>query len=404
MREDHKMIVNDFIRIKDETTQRMAAQILTYMKQGEKIVVPVTSKKTGQFIHDELKKAGVKNVRFYHGENDLIEDIKTTEEGQTIHTTHGQNKKIEFANVAHHWAKADCLIFTSTIVAGVDFPEQRFDRLIGALCPRTTSPSYFIQQLMRVRKFNKKEHFVYITNDQGKSSIITPLGAFAKATDTHSTVIEMCNTKLQLRHVLDSKNSVISTYQQDYAIDAIKQIGFKVEFEGVKTAEASTKFLESTFNELAVWEFIERFGYDSDFLEQLQKRTTDETDAKFIKPEMEGADLYLKTQIHFRLLGIGLKTKEHTVQFAKLNKDEQVYHIMHFENAKLVRHMFRGFPSKDQIIGNEFQRIYDQNIDHVDRMLEISRATGNGSEYWKNIREKLVENLLGAYFYKWAVD
>lgn len=95
----------------------------------------------------------MEGVRFYHGENDIIENVEIKEEdaknGQkktvTTHMTHGKNKKIEFSNVSKHWGMINCLIYTSTIVAGVDFPEERFDRLIGALCPRTTSPSYFIQ-------------------------------------------------------------------------------------------------------------------------------------------------------------------------------------------------------------------------------------------------------------------
>lgn len=47
MRKGHKMIVNDFIRAKEETTQRMASQILSFLERGEKLVVPVTSKKAG---------------------------------------------------------------------------------------------------------------------------------------------------------------------------------------------------------------------------------------------------------------------------------------------------------------------------------------------------------------------
>lgn len=206
---------------------------------------------------------------------------------------------------------------------------------------------------MRVRQFRKTEHYVYITNDQGKSSIITPIGAFNKSTIGSAKVVEMCNQKLQLRHYLDSKNSIISTFQQDYVIDAIKQIGFSVEFEGVQSENVESKALESTLNVLSVRSNIEKFGYDSEFLAEL-KMKCDETNEKFIKPEMKDADFYLKTQIHFRLLGLGIKTSEQVDKFKILSIDRQVYHIMHFEDARLVRQMFDGFPSKELLIGDGF--------------------------------------------------
>lgn len=377
LRNGHKMIVNDFIKVNNETTKRMAEQILGFVQNGEKIVVPVTSKKAGQFIYEELKKANVQNVRFYHGENDIIEEVKTVDGKVVEHVTHGKNKKIEFSDVSKHWGNVDVLIFTSTIVAGVDYSGERFDRLVGALCPRTSSPNYFVQQLMRVRRFSKKEHFIYITNDAGKLSQKTPLQAFTAATAPGSRIVEMFNQKLQMRHFLNSKNSVISTFQQNYTIDAIKHIGFVVEFEGVAAPKkVKTEDLESTINALSVQHHIEEFKYDFEFLESLAKRQTDEVDQKFIPEKMEGGDLYVKGQIHFRLLAIGIKTPEQLGLFANLGIERQVHHIMHYEDAKLVRQMFKGYPTLANLLENGFVTTYEHALSRADSELEKAKETG----------------------------
>lgn len=87
-------------------------------------------------IYENLKKEF--NIYYYHGD-----DLKTEEvEGEILY--HREIKKSHFQDVAKHWSKSDMLLYTGTLVAGVDFSMSHFDKAIHVFCPRGTAANYFV--------------------------------------------------------------------------------------------------------------------------------------------------------------------------------------------------------------------------------------------------------------------
>ena len=117
------------------------------LNQGLKIVCMITSsnlaKAVAKVVHDSGKSVGL-----YHG-IDLEEDSE--------HGTMHQKKKEELNMVSEHW-RVDCLIYTSTITAGVNFSETHFDTFVHVYVANTCDALSFVQGCFRVRQLAIQNH------------------------------------------------------------------------------------------------------------------------------------------------------------------------------------------------------------------------------------------------------
>ena len=123
-----------------ETCERVVSDILKFVEWGEKVVVPISSVTLHNAIHDKLiaRNKEIK-IQFYTGEQDRFVD----DDGNK--TTQKLLKDKHFKDVNKHWSNCDVLMFTNTLVAGVDFNVNGvFDRFIGVYCWMTSTPNYFV--------------------------------------------------------------------------------------------------------------------------------------------------------------------------------------------------------------------------------------------------------------------
>jgi len=86
-------------------------------------------------LHDKIKKA-VRNVKakLYNA------------------TCNDKEKEKDIKDIINSWSKADCVITTPTIEAGVSFDKEHFDRIYGVLSDGSCTQTAFFQMMGRVRK------------------------------------------------------------------------------------------------------------------------------------------------------------------------------------------------------------------------------------------------------------
>jgi len=87
--------------------------------------------------------------------NDLRDFIISVKKDLNILVYTGSSSdylKNELKNVLENWQKADVLIYSPTIEAGVNFDIPHFNKIYGLICDKSTTPRAFLQMLARVRK------------------------------------------------------------------------------------------------------------------------------------------------------------------------------------------------------------------------------------------------------------
>ena len=107
--------------------------VMSKLNQGIKIVCMITSSNLAKAVAKTVQDSG-KSVALYHG-IDLEEDSE--------HGTMHQKKKDELNSVSDYWT-VDCLIYTSTITAGVNFSESHFDSFIHVYVANTCDALSFV--------------------------------------------------------------------------------------------------------------------------------------------------------------------------------------------------------------------------------------------------------------------
>ena len=65
--------------------------------------------------------------------------------------------KMELDNVNNVWVKADILIYSPTVEAGVNFDIPHFNKVFGILSNNSTSQRSFLQMMNRIRKTTDNE-------------------------------------------------------------------------------------------------------------------------------------------------------------------------------------------------------------------------------------------------------
>lgn len=125
----------------------------------------VSSKNLGKSILKnvlEQKLINKRDIRFYHGDAYAVES--SNEEGETVY--HKDLKDEDFKNVDESWSNAKLLVYTGTLTCGVSYNpselEKHFDTFINVFQKGCGLASQFVQGFARCRKFNQKNHTLYI--------------------------------------------------------------------------------------------------------------------------------------------------------------------------------------------------------------------------------------------------
>lgn len=120
--------------------------ILEQIESNKKIVIVSQSRKKAEDFNKELKNKYPKlNILLY---TSLTNDVD----------------KMKLIDVNNIWIKADVLIYSPTIEAGVNFDIPHFDKIFGILSNESTSQRSFLQMLARVRKTTDNEIIILNSN------------------------------------------------------------------------------------------------------------------------------------------------------------------------------------------------------------------------------------------------
>lgn len=158
------MLINNYTNTKDEQIN-LIKKILNKLEQNLKLVISCTSYELANQIKENINNHfnNSKNVQFYNGHNEDFNELT----GQF----HIEEKQLHFSNT-DIWLNnnVECLIYTGSLVSGVNFDHSHFDQLIAIYNNKCSSPNYFIQSLLRVRKFNLDTHEIYMNCKIGESN------------------------------------------------------------------------------------------------------------------------------------------------------------------------------------------------------------------------------------------
>jgi S-methylmethionine-dependent homocysteine/selenocysteine methylase len=107
------------------------------LKSNKWIVVSCCSYELAKNIKDNVEwLLQNKKIEFYNGHND--------EYNEETKEFHYETKKKHFKNNTH-WNTLDMLIYTGTMISGVNFDECNvFDSFIGIYNVKCSSPNFFI--------------------------------------------------------------------------------------------------------------------------------------------------------------------------------------------------------------------------------------------------------------------
>jgi hypothetical protein len=130
--------------------------VLQLLSKKKRVVVSSSTKsfvdQLSQMVKTEHPKV---RVLTYHSATD-----------KTVMSQHMMNPSIS-------WSKADCLIYSPTISAGVSFEEDHYDELVAYVenSPMTPTVDIVLQQLFRVRKLTEGQMTLYIQDQESSQPL-----------------------------------------------------------------------------------------------------------------------------------------------------------------------------------------------------------------------------------------
>ena len=306
---------------------------------------------------------------------------KYTEEGYNVVCHNGIEKNTKtLKNYKEEWNKADLLIYSPTIEAGVDFDMKHFDNCYGYMSEGSTCARAFSQMLHRVRQFDSDEILIYIGN-----------------------MFYSENCILYTPEMLE--NRLFEGYNTSEGLGNIQKYN--------KCEELNTQhYLLNDFVSI-----IGRKGYDWEILKEEKKEKADKydyitrkqgiTDAKILVDENDNLD----RQQYDRLIQIqkdGELTEDETYildkYFMSLNFNIDIHQI----NGEFVEELFRKeyiidnyntYLKVDYSNGEKLEKSYDNDLlgDKVEKINKIfswfKDEEGNKVDYLSNdvLRENFTE-------------
>ena len=117
-------------------TDHLIKCFIDKLKAGKNIVGHVNSKNILEQIEEAVKRDPELNhikVVTYHGDNFAVEEIEKIddEEIKTTKEYHFERKRRDLLNVNETWSKANLVLFTGTLTAGIDMSLPHFHENIS---------------------------------------------------------------------------------------------------------------------------------------------------------------------------------------------------------------------------------------------------------------------------------
>lgn len=125
--------------------------------------------------------------------------------------------KMELEYVNKEWIKADVLIYSPTVEAGVNFDVIHFDKIFGILSNGSTSQRSFLQMLSRVRKLTDNE--IIILND--KQFTIRNIKNYVTYEDAQQQMKEMNSFKMVTEYKTINNKRVKTINYDNYTTNFI---------------------------------------------------------------------------------------------------------------------------------------------------------------------------------------
>lgn len=131
------------------------------------------------FVESRLSTVALALKNLYEGKNVVIvtNSIKVSDELYDFITTKigdikigiynsrtAESKKAKhFADVNHHWAKYQCMIYTPTVTSGVNFTVPHFDIMIGIFTAGSCNVETCKQMMGRIRELRENNIYIHVT-------------------------------------------------------------------------------------------------------------------------------------------------------------------------------------------------------------------------------------------------
>jgi len=151
---DTQVIINSFTPYQDYTVKYMKYntwlnQLLIFIMNKKRIVVPMASNAKAKDLYSKLKKDfPEKNILLIHKETSEDEKLK------------------KLLKVNEIWVNYDVVIYTPTVCMGVSFDPEHFDNIFCYGCHNSLGAQEFCQMMHRVR--NPKSKDIYVSFDHYK--------------------------------------------------------------------------------------------------------------------------------------------------------------------------------------------------------------------------------------------
>jgi len=179
------------------------------LRENKKIVIVSMASSDAEYYRNTIKQLYPnKNVLLYIGDTDDLV------------------KKEHFLHITEYWKKADVVIYSATIEAGVDFNEDHFDQIFCILqSDVSSSQRSLLQMLFRVRQI--RENNVLVLN---KNKLPTRECNFWTFDEVIEGLIHTRNSILQYDHIIqfDGRNRVrkkiVSNYCKCQVYNKVEQL------------------------------------------------------------------------------------------------------------------------------------------------------------------------------------
>lgn len=322
-----------------------------YLKNGKNIVIICQANEHAQVYYEKYKK--LYKCKIYTGKSD------------------DETKKYDLQHINTEWSKINCLIYSSTIEAGVDYNKSHFDNMFIRYSPLCNTYMGLIQMMYRIRKFSNNEVFINLKNATHQSiidfdEIINQIKITTKK-DKLDT-LEM----LYAYNKYEQKNSEKSFKQM--FLNVLKQKGHTLNYIVEKKYKKPTKSKKLIVNAIFNAKMIDKETYkslvDKKFLSQDEKlqierfKICNMIDKKDVEKE-EFIKWYGKTHILTNFLDICkmkcgeyVKIDGNIINCEKTQSLEIIYKFLNiFNNNQYDKETFIE-KSKDAIkIYNEYIKI-----------------------------------------------
>eukprot|EP00798_Chlamydomonas_sp_ICE-L_P017539 gene17539-23859_t len=150
IRENNRKVISTVCtntRLTEELQMKAIHKIQSLLLQKKKVVVSANTKSFAIKVYEFVKK-------------------EFSNMNVIIHTSDHQENNVLLRNVAEEWKKADCLIYSPTVTAGVSFEELHFDSLVAYVQNGFDlgTADLALQQMFRVRNLTDGDMSLFVLN------------------------------------------------------------------------------------------------------------------------------------------------------------------------------------------------------------------------------------------------